>query len=259
MRAEGFAAVPNWMIRDRSVPRNAILVYASLSSRAGLGAIYPSQATIAEESGLSERTVRTMLGHLEAVGVVQRERRNLPGSKRATDAYTLHPNGSANLAAGLAGRSDLAADLPASGGVSGGNEAHAAPPIEVDNQEVERGPRDRGSRIPDPFVVTSEMWAWAAEKAPLVDARRATEMFVNYWRSKTGRDATKREWVRTWQNWLLKDQADAERHAPRARTFAQQKQDGNLAILARYQDEGMRDEEIRGGSAAGVRALAAGS
>lgn len=141
-RAEGFAQVPIWMIRERIVPRNAILVYASLSSRSGLGEIFPSQATIAEESGLSERTVRTMLGHLEALGVIHRERRTIVGSKRATDAYTLHPNGRPGLAAELAGRAeqaDLPADLPATEAASTGNQAHLTPLIEVDREEVDRG------------------------------------------------------------------------------------------------------------------------
>ena len=94
-KAEGFAAVPNWMIRERRVPRNAILVYASLSSRAGMGAIFPSQATIAEESGLSERTVRRMMKSLEDLGVVERRaRRGSEGrSTSKTDGYSLHPNG----------------------------------------------------------------------------------------------------------------------------------------------------------------------
>lgn len=133
-RAEGFAAVPNWMIREKRVPRSAILVYASLSSRAGMGAIFPSQATIAEESGLSERTVRTMLGKLEELGVVERQRRSTKGKKRVTDGYTLHPNGSANVPADIAGSSDL----PEIETASTGNEQQCAPLIEVDRAEVDR-------------------------------------------------------------------------------------------------------------------------
>lgn len=135
-RAEGFAAVPNWMIRDRQVPRNAILVYASLSSRAGMGAIFPSQATIAEESGLSERTVRTMLKSLEEIGVVERRvRRGVEGkSTSRTDAYTLHPNGRDEGPATVAGRSKG----PANGGQGSGNQAQVAPLIEVDREEVDR-------------------------------------------------------------------------------------------------------------------------
>lgn len=144
-RVEGFAAVPTWMIRDKSIPRSALLVYASLSSRSGLGAIFPSQASIAEEAGLSERTVRTMLGHLESIGVIERARRKTTGLKRVTDAYMLRPNGRIDLAATSAGRSYLPADLPANEGVSTGNEQQTTPSIEVEIEEVEIGTSDVAS------------------------------------------------------------------------------------------------------------------
>ncbi|KAA9133736.1 hypothetical protein [Microbacterium caowuchunii] len=69
-------------------------------------------------------------------------------------------------------------------------------------------PRKRGTRIPDPFVVTADMRAWAADRTPLVNVDATTERFVNYWRAKAGKDATKLDWLATWQNWLLRDQED---------------------------------------------------
>lgn len=258
-RTEGFAPIPTWMIRDKSIPRSALLVYASLSSRSGLGAIFPSQAAIAEEAGVSERTVRTMLRHLEEVGVVERARRKTKGMKRVTDAYVLHPNGRIDLAATSAGRSDLAADLPATGDASTGNSAHS--PLyeaEIEEADNEAAPRKRGTRIPDPFVVTSEMWAWAADRCPLVDGRRSTEMFVNHWRARTGQIATKKDWPATWRNWLLKDQADAERRSPRAGTFAQQKQNNMLDLVGRIQEE-ERHAQVGSREAAGVLGISRGA
>jgi len=133
---EGFAAVPTWMIRERQVPRNAILVYASLSSRAGYGAIFPSQATIAEESGLSERTVRTMLARLEEIGVIERRSRRAGEGRanRKTDAYVLHPNGRHEEPANLAGSSEQ----PANEGRATGNQTQCAPLIEIDREEIDR-------------------------------------------------------------------------------------------------------------------------
>jgi len=64
-------------------------------------------------------------------------------------------------------------------------------------------PAKRGKRIPQDFAVTPEMVAWANEHCPNVDGRTETQKFVNYWRSKTGKDATKLDWELTWQNWLL--------------------------------------------------------
>lgn len=167
-RVEGFAAVPNWMIRDRTVPRNAILVYASLSSRAGMGAIFPSQATIAEESGLSERTVRRMMGHLEEIGVVQRRaRRGAEGRANSkTDAYTLHPNGAVEGPVKLAGRSER----PDTKGRATGQEQHSTPLIEVDREEVDRDTREVSLIASVSF---EDFWSVWPRKVAKPDALRA--------------------------------------------------------------------------------------
>lgn len=61
----------------------------------------------------------------------------------------------------------------------------------------------RGTRIPDDFTVTPAMVQWAREKVPHVDGRLETEKFINYWRAKSGKDATKVDWEATWRNWML--------------------------------------------------------
>lgn len=47
------------------------------------------------------------------------------------------------------------------------------------------------------------MVQWARERVPTVDGRRETEKFINYWRGKSGKDATKLDWPATWRNWML--------------------------------------------------------
>lgn len=137
-RAEGFAAIPNWMIRDRRVPRSALLVYASLSSRSGLGGIYPGQTTIAAECGLSVRTVRSMLAELEALGVIERVRRvRAEGRGRLSDGYVLHPNAALNVAEEQAAESAGKSDQPANLDRPTGNQPHLVPLIEVEPLEVE--------------------------------------------------------------------------------------------------------------------------
>ncbi|WP_165964592.1 hypothetical protein [Actinomadura sp. KC216] len=64
-------------------------------------------------------------------------------------------------------------------------------------------PRKRGTRIPDDFTVTAAMVEWARHRCPHVDGRAETEKFVNYWRAKSGKDATKVDWPATWRNWML--------------------------------------------------------
>lgn len=84
--------------------------------------------------------------------------------------------------------------------------------VEVDKKKTSSSSSraKRGTRIPDDFAVTAEMVAWARENAPYVDGKLQTTKFINYWRAKAGRDATKVDWVATWQNWFLKAQEDAE-------------------------------------------------
>jgi hypothetical protein len=63
----------------------------------------------------------------------------------------------------------------------------------------------RGNRIADPFLVTVEMREWAAGRVPGVDVNKSTEVFVNYWRAKAGKEAIKIDWIATWRNWLIRD------------------------------------------------------
>lgn len=68
------------------------------------------------------------------------------------------------------------------------------------------GAAARGTRIPDEFLVTADMQAWVETRCATVNWRQQTERFVNYWKSKSGRDAVKLDWERTWRNWMLKEQ-----------------------------------------------------
>ena len=99
----------------------------------------------------------------------------------------------------------------------------------------------RGSRIPDEFLLTSEMRSWAKEKRPDVDVTLETEKFVNYWRSKAGKDAVKLDWRLTWNNWILR--ADSPRSYPngqhiehRGGSFTPIKRTTNAERLAEYAD-----------------------
>lgn len=87
----------------------------------------------------------------------------------------------------------------------------------------------RGTRIPDQFIVTGEMRAWAATSVPFVDVDRETLKFVNHWRSASGRTATKLDWVRTWQNWLL----NADERRPMAQGAKATRTEENMAVVAR--------------------------
>jgi hypothetical protein len=66
----------------------------------------------------------------------------------------------------------------------------------------------RGERLPEDFVVPPTWIAQAAaarEQAHLgpADLEAEAVRFANYWISKAGAEAVKRDWSRTWVNWCL--------------------------------------------------------
>lgn len=79
----------------------------------------------------------------------------------------------------------------------------------------ETAPRKRGTRLPDPFLVTRDMRQWAATEVPAVDVDRATRMFVDHFRAATGRTAAKQDWTAAWRNWLRRDAPTTPRQGQR--------------------------------------------
>lgn len=112
--------------------------------------------------------------------------------------------------------------------------------------------RERATRIPDDFAVSADLAAWARAEAPDVDQRAETAKFVDYWRAKAGRDATKVDWQGTWRNWMRRAQENAanrrasRRFTPDARPTATDKiaalqamkTGGSPSTSARFVDPG---------------------
>jgi hypothetical protein len=65
-----------------------------------------------------------------------------------------------------------------------------------------KGVVGRASRLPNDFIVTSDMAAWAKSKHPNVDLVTQTEAFRDYWVGLAGAKAVKVDWVATWRNWI---------------------------------------------------------
>jgi len=62
-------------------------------------------------------------------------------------------------------------------------------------------PASRGRRMPDDFVLTEEMRAWATEhNFAQLDLELVTSEFVDYWRGVPGSKGSKTDWVATWRN-----------------------------------------------------------
>lgn len=63
----------------------------------------------------------------------------------------------------------------------------------------------RGSRLPDDFEPPEDWIAWAMAKRGWgrSEAIDECECFARHWQSKPGREATKLDWAKTWQNWAV--------------------------------------------------------
>ena len=82
-------------------------------------------------------------------------------------------------------------------------------PRTVDRGPVEAGadappPKARATRLEDDWKPSPDDLAFASSRG-LSSAEINTEgiKFRNYWTAKSGKDATKLDWPRTWQNWIL--------------------------------------------------------
>lgn len=72
-----------------------------------------------------------------------------------------------------------------------------------------------GSRIPAEFVITPAMAEWAREHTPDLDLAYELDQFRDFWAAKSGKDATKLDWVATWRTWMRRSQKQAaQRQAP---------------------------------------------
>ena len=161
---------------------------------------WPSQATLARYARCTDRTVRNRLVDLETAGLIRRGDQaivaHLPSNRRPV-VWDL-------ALGGTPFRPERGAVLTGTPRSSDRNVRSDKPSFEP-NTEPSKNTTLRASRIPDPFPITGEMVEWARTACPGMDHRASTERFVDYWRAKAGRDATKLDWPATWRNWMRTD------------------------------------------------------
>lgn len=75
--------------------------------------------------------------------------------------------------------------------------------VPTEEAAEKRSPR-RGTRVPEPFVVTPALRAWAAEKYPSLDVDAATEDFTDYWKGQAGQKGVMLDWEATWRTSMRK-------------------------------------------------------
>ena len=209
---------------------------------------FPGQERIASMTGMSVSTVRRSVKALEDAGVITRHARGVSGGGRTSDRYVLNTNRSICT---VRGNRSMSTPKPVnlSGETGHSDRGTVREPLE----EPLEGASKRATRIPEPFMVTGEMRKWAAQEVPGVDVDASTRVFVDYWRAESGSRASKRDWVAAWRNWLRKDAPANGRQ-----TFAQQKQNNMLGLVARAREMEQEHEAIGSGGATDVRGIGGG-
>jgi hypothetical protein len=216
---------------------------ANHADNRGRGA-YPSQATLARYSRKIPRNVRKDLAQLEEAGLIRRgdqrmvshlsadERpvvwdlaleRNSPIGAVADDLSNLESSclvrsqttgGSHTTARSHSANGTVADDR--GGPVADDlqtvpltvNNQTSLSPTDVVDREMSSKPSKRsasqGTRLPDDFMITPEMKAWAQTNVPQLAGAGETDKFTDYWRSIPGAKGRKTDWVATWRNWMRK-------------------------------------------------------
>lgn len=108
-----------------------------------------------------------------------------------------------------------------------------------------RAAQKRGTRLSDDWRPSEDTRKWTLEHVTAQDAARELEKFRNHFVAKTGRDATKLDWDRTWRNWVLNSRCAAGRASPTEST-ADQRVNAGLALARelRAAEQGTSAKEI---------------
>jgi hypothetical protein len=88
------------------------------------------------------------------------------------------------------------------------------PPTPSPDPPTDMSARDRklGTRLPDDFAPSPEMFDWFRKNCPHVDGKTEHAQFCDYWHAKPGKDGRKLDWVATWRRWM---RTAEERYQPR--------------------------------------------
>lgn len=224
--ADAFTIISNAWLRDPKLSWADKGLLAYIASHAAGHRLTTEQILAEGKDGID--AVRAALGRLEVAGYLRRiDVRNERGHRIGTDFELCEPpqvgkSPGGESPSGLDQQEEaVSAGQPQTGKSQVGNSdpKKTTPPKKTTEKTPEASPR--GTRLPEGWAPSSDLGAWLLGKLPegrwSDHSRRwvlhETEKFTLYWATKTGRDATKIDWDRTWQKWML---TALERYRPAA-------------------------------------------
>lgn len=198
-------------VRASDLPAPSRLIMLTLADVAEVGTaeiperFTPSLSVLARETGLGRSTVAIHLRSLERDGWIVRSRPTTAEALGRGERTQYHLQVSSTVPSPAV---DLVQE-PTSPAPEQPSPAPEQPSAgaghrvrSTSDQGQISGPRKRGTRLPEDFTVTPEMRKWAQEHVPQLAGKRETEKFIDHWRSASGQNAVKRDWVAAWRNWM---------------------------------------------------------
>lgn len=219
-----------WVLEEAPIndPVKLLILYA-LADRAGADgcAAFPAHAEIAKRARCSTRTVARHLKEMEADGVIRRGDQSLvshyasnrrpvvwdinfdyePAETSWGDTDVCPDNLSAQT------DSDVWGDTPGNSGVTAVSDKPSLLPTGETVLKPSLARTPRGTRLPEDWTPDPDLVEEMRLERPDVDPDFETRKFVDYWCAKAGSAATKKDWRRTWRNWIRSARATPGRPA----------------------------------------------
>lgn len=212
-----------WALEQQHVrdapSRHVLLCLANYANEKGRGA-YPSVRTLAEDTGLSERTIQIKLSGLKQSGMIRRgdqaRAARISRSDRRPVVYDLAMDRDANAATGCDANDlrpvNITGCTSEQNGVQITTErgARVSPNPSSIHQVTEKHtgadapPAGRGARLPPDWAPSPELDVWALSRPGITADVLANETakFIDYWRAVPGSKGVKLDWSATFRNWI---------------------------------------------------------
>lgn len=228
--ASGWTAIPNTILRDKTLSIEARWLWSYIHSHNGTFALKVAQ--MQEAAGVGRDKMRSMIKELETAGYLTRDQKSTDGHFGLV-AYHLHnprsgpatdlpaPVNPATATPAPENQGTVTSSQVATGDVftgDGSTGAGESGPIKKTKKtscSASAPPTARGTRLSEEWEVSPEMVRWCLNEHPNVNGKTETEKFRNYWHAKAGAGARKVDWARTWKNWIINaDEHPFQRRRP---------------------------------------------
>ncbi len=83
--------------------------------------------------------------------------------------------------------------------------------VSTPERDADKSAPSKGSRMVDGWMPDQKHIDKIKQMRPDIDLNLEHTKFMNYWIAKTGKDASKKDWGRTWENWMLNARVDKSR------------------------------------------------